>query len=247
MFLRQFFAWCAHLYTASGLILAAFIAVLIVRGGDQSFRACFALMFAATIIDATDGFFARRAHVKKVLPGFDGRRLDDIIDFQTYTSLPLLLLWRAQIFPGANSFWLFLPLLASAYGFSQAQAKTADGFFLGFPSYWNIVAFYLYELSAPLWLKLSVVVFLSFLTFIPTPYLYPSQGAPLRRLTIALGAVWAVMLIFIFTRAARGAQTLLWISLAYPAYYLAASWAIAVKRRARVKKVEETEAMGFGN
>ena len=40
-----------------------------------------------------------------------------------------------------------MPLLASGYGFSQVNVKTADGFFLGFPSYWNIVAYYLYVLQ----------------------------------------------------------------------------------------------------
>ena len=41
------------------------------------------------------------------------------------------------------------PVLASAYGFSQTEAKTEDGYFLGFPSYWNIVAFYIYVLRVP--------------------------------------------------------------------------------------------------
>jgi phosphatidylcholine synthase len=92
---------------------------LIVRGGDRSFRLAFLLMMVATAIDATDGWLARRAHVKEVLPGFDGRALDDLIDFHTYTSLPLLLLWRAGVLTDGWD-WLFVcPLLASAYGFSQ--------------------------------------------------------------------------------------------------------------------------------
>ena len=106
-------------------------------------------MMVATAIDATDGWLARRARVKDVLPGFDGRALDDLIDFHTYASLPLLLLWRADVLPGASAWLLLLPLLASAYGFSQVNAKTDDGFFLGFPSYWNIVAFYLFVLRPP--------------------------------------------------------------------------------------------------
>ena len=32
------FAWLVHLYTALGLVCAAGMAVLIVRGGDASFR-----------------------------------------------------------------------------------------------------------------------------------------------------------------------------------------------------------------
>ena len=67
--------------------------------------------------------------MKEVLPGFDGGALDNLIDFQTYTTLPLLLIWRAGLLPGDLAWLLLLPLLASAYGFSQANAKTDDGFF----------------------------------------------------------------------------------------------------------------------
>ena len=130
-----------------GLVCAAGMAVLIVRGGDASFRCAFFLMMLATAIDATDGWLARRARVKEVLPGFDGSALDNLIDFHTYTSLPLLLIWRADLLPGDLAWLLLLPLLASAYGFSQVNVKTDDGFFLGFPSYWNIVAYYLYVLQ----------------------------------------------------------------------------------------------------
>ena len=117
-------------------------------------------MMIATAIDATDGWLARRARVKEVLPGFDGRALDNLIDFHTYTSLPLLLLWRADVLPGAAAWLLLLPLLASAYGFSQVNAKTDDGFFLGFPSYWNIVAFYLFVLHPPAWASAAAIVIL---------------------------------------------------------------------------------------
>ena len=37
-------------------------------------------------------------------------------------------------------------VLASSYQFCRVDAKTDDHFFLGFPSYWNIVAFYVYVL-----------------------------------------------------------------------------------------------------
>ena len=115
------FAWLVHLYTAMGLVCAAGIAVLIVRGGDDSFRRAFMLMLVATAIDATDGWLARKARVKEVLPGFSGRTLDDLIDFQTYTSLPLLLLWRAAVLPGAVAWVPLAPLLASAHGSSQVS------------------------------------------------------------------------------------------------------------------------------
>src|SRR5207249_737286 len=114
--------------------------------GADAFRWSFVLMLVATLIDATDGTLARRVRIKEVLPGFDGRKLDDLVDFLTYTTLPLLLIWRAQLLPAGQDAWLLCPLLASAYGFCQVAAKTADGYFLGFPSLWNVVAFYLYVL-----------------------------------------------------------------------------------------------------
>ena len=90
---------------------------------------------------------------------------------------------------------LKLPLLASAYGFSQVNAKTDDGFFLGFPSYWNIVAFYLYVLRTPEWVSVSVIAILSILTFVPTHYIYATRGGPFARLINIGAAVWFVMLV----------------------------------------------------
>jgi len=194
---RRLFAWLVHLYTAMGLVCAAGIAVMIVRGDDLSFRRAFMLMMAATAIDATDGWFARRARVKDVLPQFDGRALDDLIDFHTYASLPLLLIWRAGTLPGGLAWLLLLPLLASAYGFSQVNVKTDDGFFLGFPSLWNVVAFYLYVFQLPSLIALGIVVVLSLLTFVPSRYLYPSQPGVLNVLSNVLGVVWAILLALI--------------------------------------------------
>ena len=119
-------AWGVHLYTALGLVAAAGIGVLAVKGGPEAFRGAFVLMMIATFIDATDGTLARRVRVKEVLPGFDGRRLDDLVDFLTYTCLPLFLIWRAELLPGGLAWWLLVPLLASAYGFCQVAAKTEE-------------------------------------------------------------------------------------------------------------------------
>jgi phosphatidylcholine synthase len=232
MKIRKILAWGVHLYTATGLVAAAGMAVLIVRGGDDSFCAALGLMVLATLIDSTDGWLARRARVKEFAPRFDGRRLDDLIDFQTYTSLPLLLIWRAGILDAGQAWWLLLPLLASAYGFSQVDAKTDDGFFLGFPSYWNIVAFYLYLLRPPAWISLALIIALSLLTFIPWRYLYPSQRAPFSRLTNWLAAVWVTFLLVALARVPDSGWPLK-ISLAFPVYYLLMSWALTLRRRRR--------------
>jgi phosphatidylcholine synthase len=239
---EKFLAWCVHLYTATGLLTAAGMAVLIVRGGDDAFRSVFALMMLATFIDSTDGWLARRARVKEVVPSFDGRKLDDLVDFHTYTTLPLLLIWRAEILPAGQAWWLLVPLLASVYGFSQVNAKTDDGFFLGFPSYWNIVSFYLYMLQPPVWLSLALIVGLSILTFVPSRYLYPSQRTPFSRLTILLGAIWTALLLLILARWDTNAGWLTALSLGFPLYYMILSWALTLHNLRRKRQSSTARA-----
>ncbi len=233
---RRFLAWGVHFYTALGLVAAAGIAVLIVSGHPESFRSAFLLMAVATIIDATDGTLARAVRIKEVLPGFDGRRLDDLVDFLTYTFLPLLLIWRAGLLPEGQEPWLLLPLLASAYGFCQVEAKTEDGYFLGFPSFWNLVAFYLYALQPlPGWLSLGIVIGLAMLTFVPTRYLYPTQkGGALNGWTNGLGAAWAVLMVYVMWDLPRTGEKekspplLAILSLYFPIYYMVASWWVSL-------------------
>lgn len=229
--IRVVMAWLAHLYTALGLVCVAGIVVLIVRGDDASFRWAFGLMMVATAIDATDGWFARAANVHEVLPQFDGAALDNLIDFHTYTSLPLFLLWRAGLFPGAFAWLLLLPLLASAYGFSQVNAKTDDGFFLGFPSYWNIVAVYLYVLQATPVIAAAIVILFAVLTFVPTHYIYASKGGPFALVINGGSAVWFFVLAAILSRPAGSARALAWISMVYPLLYLVLSGVVTLRKR----------------
>jgi phosphatidylcholine synthase len=226
--MKKLLAWLVHLYTALGLVCVAGMVVLILRGNAASFRGALFLMMLATAIDATDGWLARKARVKDVLPGFDGRALDDLIDFHAYTSVPLLLIWRADVLPGSLAWLLLLPLLSSAYGFSQVHAKTPDGFFLGFPSYWNIVSLYLYVLHPHAWVSVALIVTLAVLTFVPTPYIYATRGGPFARL-INIGAVlWFVLLGLVLFEVGGDPRTLAMVSLVYPLTYLALSASVTV-------------------
>lgn len=238
--LRHVLAWAVHLYTALGLVLAASIAVLLVRGGAASFAWAFAFMFVAVVIDATDGILARAVQVKKVLPKFDGTLLDNLVDFLNYTFLPLVLLWRAGVIPEGMAWALLVPLLASAYGFCQVDAKTADGHFQGFPSHWNIVAFYLYLFGLPLWANLALLWILALLTFVPSLYLYPTRHSGLIEiLTNVLGGIWAIQLCWLLSEMIAGAESaepwalnrgLVLSTLPFPVFYMAASWVITLRR-----------------
>ena len=243
--LQRVLGWCVHGYTALGLVAAGLIAVLLVRGGAADFRWAFLLMLAATVVDATDGTLARRVRIKEAVPSFDGRRLDDIIDFLTYTFLPIGLIWRAGLLPAGYEPWLFLPLLASIYGFCQVQAKTDDGYFLGFPSLWNVVAIYLYALPFGKWASLAIIATLAIMTFVPSKYLYPSLPGKFNRLVSILGIPWTVALVWVIfnlpDRTGSGMDpTTLWVawaSLSYPILYLGASWVITLAHWTRREPV----------
>ena len=159
-------------------------------------------------------------------------QLDNLIDFQTYTTLPLLLIWRADVLPGDLAWLLLLPLLASGYGFSQVNVKTADGFFIGFPSYWNIVAYYLFVLHPPSrGSRRTLIVICSVLTFVPTPYIYATRGGPFAK-TINIGsAIWFVSLGVVLFGPEQYRRTLAIASLAFPVMYLSLSAFVTFSRK----------------
>ncbi|GIW43066.1 MAG: phosphatidylcholine synthase [Candidatus Binatia bacterium] len=215
-------AWSVHFYTALGAVLGFLSLEAIAR--DQ-YALAFFWMAIATLIDSTDGSLARRFRVKQVLPTFDGARLDDIVDYLNYVVVPIVLAYDAGLVPA--TFWgravCAAPLLASGYGFCQVDAKTEDHFFKGFPSYWNVVVFYLYVLATPIWWNVFSLLAFSILVFVPIRYLYPSRNPVARRTTIALGVLWGICLFVLLAQFPRPSKTLGWISLFFPIYYLALS------------------------
>ena len=102
--LRRALGWGVHAYTALGLPIAAVITALLVEPTrtPDTYRWCFLLMVAAVIVDGTDGTLARAVRIKEAVPEFDGRRLDDLVDFLLYTCLPLLLIDRAGVLPTSD-------------------------------------------------------------------------------------------------------------------------------------------------
>src|SRR5207247_1934583 len=144
---------------------------------------------------------ARAVEVKRVLPMVDGTRLDDIVDYFTYVVVPALFLLHLDLLPAPVAVPVALcPVVASAVGFSRVDAKTPDHFFTGFPSYWNIVAFYLWALGWPRVANAAVVVAFAIAVFVPIRYVYPSRTRALRPLTIALGLGWGAAVLAVLAR-----------------------------------------------
>jgi len=215
--LRIVAAWAVHAYTASGAMLA-FLALWAI--GERRFPDAFRWLLVAMAIDCTDGTLARAVGVKRVLPDFDGTKLDDVIDYLTYVFVPVALMFEAGLLPPRIApLCAAAPLLASAYGFCRTDAKTADCYFRGFPSYWNIVAFYAFALSLSPRATAAWVLALSVLVFAPLKFIYPSRAPRYRRLTITLGIAWGAMMIVAVWTAPHASRALVWATLLYPAYY----------------------------
>jgi phosphatidylcholine synthase len=218
-----------HGYTALGAV-AAFAATLAIF--DGRYRAAFMLMVAATVIDGTDGVLARLARVKEVTPGFDGARLDDIVDYLTFVFVPILLLFRAgDLPPQWGGIVAAAVLLSSAYGFSAANAKTDDYFFTGFPSYWNIVALYLHGARLPAAANAGILLALSGMVFVRIAYIHPTRTPVLLGPTLALCAVWVLTIVAIILRLPDVPGTLLIASLFFPVYYTVLSLILNARRR----------------
>ncbi len=224
--------WLAHLYTASGAV-TALAATLAVHAGD--YRAALFWLATATVIDATDGVLARALTVKERLPWFDGAKLDDIVDYLTYVFVPVFLIVRAGLVPPALSLWIGgAVLIASGYGFSRADAKvaTTDYFFTGFPSYWNIAAFYLYVWRFSPTTNAAILALLVVLVFVPVRYVYPSRTRTWRVATNLLGATWTASLFVMIWRLPALDGPWQMLSLVFPVYYLVLSATLSAAERA---------------
>ena len=218
---NKLMAWSTHIFTATGA-LWGFLAIQAIF--NEKWMAAFIWMIAATFVDSLDGMLARRARVKEVVPNFDGALLDNMVDYFTYVIVPALFMYNVGLFPAQFSLLgVTVILLASAYQFCQSDAKTDDHYFKGFPSYWNVVVFYLFVLGMEPWINLTVVLALAILVFVPIKYIYPSRTRRYQKLTITLAIIWGAICIAILVQYPEPKVWLIWASLLFAVYYAVAS------------------------
>jgi len=170
---RQFACWLVHAFTASGACVGLLSLYAIYQ---HDLLLALWLMSATIMIDAVDGMFARKLEIKKVIPQIDGALLDNIVDFFNYTIVPCFFLMATDLLPAE---WRLVSVMAivfaSAYQFTQIDAKTTDHFFKGFPSYWNIAVFYLFFWQLSDVANAGILALLTVLSFVPIKYVYPSR------------------------------------------------------------------------
>ncbi len=217
--------WAAaavHAYTATGSVLALLMVHHAYRGNVET---VLWLFLAAMVVDGTDGILARRFRVKDVIPGFDGALLDNIVDYMTYVLAPMALLWGNGYLPEGTfgGVCAAVPLLASCVQFCRADAKPVvegEHFFLGFPSYWNIVAFYVIATGLGETTTAVILLVCTVLVFVPIRYVYPSRTEALWQLTFVLTALWFAAYAVIVAQLPDPHALVVAGSVAYLVYYV---------------------------
>ena len=230
---RKARAYLVHLFTASGVAFA-FLAMREVVRVDLDPRWVFGWLTLAVFIDAADGPLARRWDVKLYASRILGATIDLIVDYLTFAFIPLVLVWRMNWLPGWDGLWVVLVMVASLFGFANTSAKQSkDGFFLGFPSYWNVVAYYVGLLAVEYgtigsYVSLAAVLVLAVLTLVPVRFVYPNRApAPWRAVVTVGGIAWLGLLLALLPTfpelPAWGDDWVLWGSFVYPAFYFGLS------------------------
>ena len=219
--------WLVHAFTATGAYVGLLSLLAIYH---QKILTAFWLMFAAIIIDAVDGVFARLVKVKTTVPKIDGALLDNIVDFFNYSMVPAFFILVVPLVP---DLWRFSCVIAitfsSAYQFSQVDAKTSDHFFKGFPSYWNIAVFYLFFWQMNQWTNLVVLFALAVLSFVPIKYVYPSRldylthNTSLRFLMLLATVLWGGATAGLLWVYPASSPILVFLSMAYMILYVVVS------------------------
>jgi len=218
-------AWFVHLYTSLGIV-ASFLALLSAVQGN--FKQVVVILSIACFIDGTDGTLARIFNVKKWASSFDGRKLDDIVDYSNYTFIPIFLCFR---FGMVTEKWLPLlcfVLIASIYGFCQNVSKTDDGYFTGFPNYWNFIVVYFYIFNLPPLVNAIILFVFALLIWVPIKYISLSTK-PLRQVTITISIIYTAVMIPVLVNFSNPYMPLVWLSLIGPIYYFVISIFLTIR------------------
>ena len=227
---RKAAAWGTHLFTATGAVWG-FLALLAIN--REQWVLAFAWMGVALFVDGFDGTIARRVRIKETLPNFDGALLDNLVDYFTYAIVPAYFLYQANLLPvDLGLLAVAAILLASAYQFCQADAKTADHYFKGFPDYWNILVLYMFLLNSNPQINLAIILLCVILVFVPIHYIYPSRTSVLRKLTFTLAVLWGLAMAILLIQYPNPSRWLLWSSLLFVIYYMGLSLYATFKKPA---------------
>ncbi len=154
----------------------------------------FVWLGVALIVDGIDGTFARRLHVRVVVPRWSGDVLDLVVDILTYVFVPAYAITVGGLLPEHVSVVAGLLIVCTGVlYFADTHMKTIDYYFLGFPAIWNVVAFYLFAVQPHSWVAFATVIALCILTFVPMPFLHPLRVSRGRIANVVLLIAWSLL------------------------------------------------------
>jgi phosphatidylcholine synthase len=205
-------AFSVHVFTACGAV-CALLALLAAVGGNWT--RMFVWLGIALIIDGVDGTFARRLCVAETLPRWSGGTLDLVVDYPTYVLVPAYAVVTGGVLPAPAALPLGLVIaVTGALYFADRRMKTSDGYFRGFPTLWNLAAFYLFLLKPPAWLGALAIGVLAAAVFAPIHFVHPVRVTRWRRLNVAASIAWAALALLAL---AQNLDPPMWVSAALAA------------------------------
>lgn len=212
-------AFTVHVLTAAGAALAL---AALVAAGRGAWEAMFLCLGVALIVDGIDGTIARAVKVADLLPRWSGDVLDLVVDFATYVFVPAYAIAAGGLLPAA----LALPggiaiVMTGAIYFADRRMKTEDNYFRGFPTLWNIAAFYLFLLKPPSWIAAGLVALLAIATFVPFKFVHPIRVARLRGVSVAALALWSILAGYALLRSLDPGPSVAGALVLIAAYFLA--------------------------
>jgi len=181
-------ALLVHLLTASG---AVFAMLAMLAAVEEKWSMMFLWLVVAFFVDGIDGPLARKYHVKKNAPLFDGVLLDLIIDYLTYVFVPAYALFKSGLLPGWTG-WIVIIVItfASALYFAIATMKTEDNSFLGFPGCFNMAVMVFFAIEPNFWIILAITLILAVAMFLPIKFVHPTRTKRWRALTLPMALAW---------------------------------------------------------
>lgn len=236
--LQKILAYGVHVYTSTGVVWGVLAAYNIAH---NNFLWAYLWLLIAVLVDSSDGFLARTFRVKEFAPSIDGRTLDDIADYLNYTFLPLWMVWQAGWLPEPGWLWISFTLMASLFGFGHTGAKEEDeGFFRGFPSYWNFFAFYTdicFRKTSP-YAALAILIFFTILNVAPLRFVYPTRAKRWKLFFVGGALLWTVFFVYILKDYPNIPLDMAWLSIWYPALYIILSVYLDFSSRAEKRRAQ---------
>ncbi|GAA6200013.1 phosphatidylcholine synthase [Aquicoccus sp. SU-CL01552] len=184
----QLRALFVHLFTATGAVFAMLAMLAAVR---EEWSLMFLWLVVAFFVDGIDGPMARRYHVKRFSPEFDGVLLDLIIDYLTYVFIPAFALFQSGLMDGWTG-WvaIFVITFTSAMYFADTRMKTQDNSFKGFPGCWNMAVLVFFAVEPNFWIILGFVAALAVAMFLPLKFVHPVRTERWRVVTLPVALAW---------------------------------------------------------